>query len=643
MVAVGIDLGTTYSCVAVWRHGTVEVIANEQGNRTTPSFVAFTPSERLIGEEARNQAAYNPRNTIFGAKRLIGRRYDDIGVQMDLRHWPFQISNQNGKPMIVVDYRGKKKTFAPEEISSMVLCRLKEIAENYLGTKVDKAVITVPAYFNDSQRHATRSAGAIAGLEVLRITNEPTAAALTFGLDTKGNRNILIYDLGGGTFDVSVLSINDSVYEVKSTAGNTRLGGEDFDNRLVAYFAEDFRKKYHTDISGNAKALRRLKTAAERTKRFLSSYTEATVEVDGLCDGIDYQGRISRALFEELCSDLFRDTLGPVEKALSDARLKKSDIHNIILVGGSTRIPKIQAMLKEIFAGRPLTTSLNPDEAVACGAAIQAAILNGQHHEKIKDLLLVDVVPLSLGIETARGMMYKVIERNTPLPCQKTKEITTLDDYQNSMTIEIFEGERSLTKDNNLLGVIELNGIPPAPRGIAKIDVTFSVDVNGILSVIARDRSTGNAESVTITNENRLNQQQIAKMVADASKYCEDDIESRRRLEARNQLESYVYEAKRNVSENLEKLTEKEREFMKGEFEAAIEWLDCNLDCLREEFERQMTELLRRWSGILRKIYRHQAKRQRSENYQSLEEHEPATIEEVHDENNDDLFEYIRQ
>lgn len=642
MVAVGIDLGTTYSCVAVWRHGTVEVIANEQGNRTTPSFVAFTPSERLIGEEARNQAAYNPRNTIFGAKRLIGRRYDDIGVQMDLRHWPFQISNQNGKPMIVVDYRGKKKTFAPEEISSMVLCRLKEIAENYLGAKVDKAVITVPAYFNDSQRHATRSAGAIAGLEVLRITNEPTAAALTFGINTKGDRNILIYDLGGGTFDVSVLSINDSVYEVKATAGNTRLGGEDFDNRLVAYFAEDFRKKYHTDISGNAKALRRLKTSAERTKRFLTSYTEATIEVDGLCDGIDYKGRISRALFEELCSDLFRDTLGPVEKALADARLKKSDIHNIILVGGSTRIPKIQAMLKEIFAGKPLTTSLNPDEAVACGAAIQAAILNGQHHEKIKDLLLVDVVPLSLGIETARGMMYKIIERNTPLPCQKTKEITTLDDYQNSMTIEIFEGERSLTKDNNLLGVIELNGIPPAPRGIAKIDVTFSVDVNGILSVIARDRSTGNTESVTITSENRLNQPQIAKMVADASKYCEDDIESRRRLEARNQLESYVYEAKRNVTENADKLTEKEREYMNGEFETAIEWLDANLDCFREEFERQMTELLRRWSGILRKIYGHQVKRLRSDNYHSLEEHEPATIEEVQDENND-THENIRQ
>lgn len=633
MVAIGIDLGTTCSCVAVWRQGCVEVIANEQGNRTTPSFVAFTPTERLIGEEARNQAAFNPWNTIFGAKRLIGRRYDDIGVQMDLRHWPFQVSNENGKPMILVKYKGENKSFAPEEISGMVLFRMKEIAEQYLGEKVDKAVITVPAYFNDSQRQATRTAGAIAGLEVLRITNEPTAAALAYGLDRKGDKNVLIYDLGGGTFDVSVLSINDSVYEVKSTAGNTRLGGEDFDNRLVAYFAEDFRKKFYKDITGNAKALRRLKTASERAKRFLTSYTEASVEVEGLCDGIDYKGRISRALFEELCSDLFRDTLEPVQKALSDARLKKKDISNIILVGGSTRIPKIQSMLREFFDGRNLTTSLNPDEAVASGAAIQAAILNGQHHEKIRDLLLVDVVPLSLGIETARGMMFKVIDRNSPIPCQKTKEITTLNDYQRSMTIEIFEGERSLTQDNNLLGIIELNGIPPAPRGVAKIDVTFDIDANGILSVTARDRSTGNIESITIKNEHRLNQKQIGKMIADATVYRNEDIEGKRRLEARNQLESYVYEIKRTVVEQGEKLAESEKEFMEEECKNALEWLDVNMDCLREEFERQMTEYMRKWSCIMRKIYgqpwRHRAKRQRSENYQELQEYEAAMIEEI--------------
>ncbi|KAJ8706611.1 hypothetical protein PYW07_012689 [Mythimna separata] len=641
MVAIGIDLGTTYSCVAVWRHGSVEVIANEQGNRTTPSYVAFTPTERLIGEEARNQAAFNPWNTVFGAKRLIGRRYDDIGVQMDLRHWPFQVSNQNGKPMILVDYRGEKKSFAPEEISGMVLSRLKETAENYLGAKVNKAVITVPAYFNDSQRQSTRAAGAIAGLEVLRITNEPTAAALAYGLNRRGDKNVLIYDLGGGTFDVSVLSINGSVYEVKATAGNTRLGGEDFDNRLVAYFAEDFRKKYHTDILGNAKAMRRLKTAAERAKRFLTTYTEATVEVETLCDGIDYIGKISRALFEELCSDLFRDTLGPVEKALKEAKIKKTDIQKIILVGGSTRIPKIQTMLKEFFGGKKLTTSLNPDEAVACGAAIQAAILNGQRHEKIRDLLLVDVVPLSLGVETSRGMMFKVVERNTPIPCQRTKEITTLEDYQNRMTIEIFEGERSLTKDNNLLGVIELSGIPPAPRGVAKIDVTFEIDANGILSVSAKDRSTGNTESVTIKNEHRLNQLQIGQMMVDAKTYLEDDIESKRRLEVRNQLESYVYEVKRMVAEKSDVLTEKEKEVMKEECEAAIQWLDTNMDCLREEFERQMTELMRRWSGVMKKIYdqpwMHRAKRQRSENYEELEEHERTTIEEVQE--NEELIE----
>ncbi|XP_075989827.1 heat shock protein 70 A1-like [Anticarsia gemmatalis] len=633
MVAVGIDLGTTYSCVAVWRNGTVEVIANEQGNRTTPSYVAFTETERLIGEEARNQAAFNPLNTVFGAKRLIGRRYDDIGVQMDLRHWPFQISNVNGKPMILVTHKKETKSFAPEEISGTVLLRMKEIAEKYLGVTVDKAVITVPAYFNDSQRQATRTAGTIAGLEVLRITNEPTAAALAYGLDRKGDQNVLIYDLGGGTFDVSVLTINGTFYEVKSTAGNTRLGGEDFDNRLVAYFAEDFRKKYHKDITRNAKALRRLKTAAERAKRFLTSYSEASVEVESLADGIDYQGKISRALFEELCSDLFRDTLDPVQKAITDAKLKKSDINNIILVGGSTRIPKIQVLLREFFDGKNLTTSLNPDEAVACGAAIQAAILNGQQHEKIQDLLLVDVVPLSLGVETARGMMFKVIEENTPIPCQRTKEITTLNDFQRSMTIEIFEGERSLTENNNLLGVIQLDGIPPAPRGVAKIDVTFDIDVNGILSVTAKDKSTENIKSITIKNECRLNQEDISKMIADAMVYKFEDIESKRRLEVRNQLESYIYEVKRTISEQREKLTEKEQEFMKEELKNALEWLEVNMDCLREEFERQLTEFMRKWARVLRKIYgqpwRHRAKRQRSENYEELQEYETATIEEI--------------
>ncbi|KAJ2942315.1 hypothetical protein O0L34_g15863 [Tuta absoluta] len=635
MVAIGIDLGTTYSCVAVWRHGAVEVIANEQGNRTTPSYVAFTTTQRLIGESAKNQAPCNPWNTVFAAKRLIGRRYDDIGVQMDLRHWPFHVINDNGKPKILVEFKGEKKSFAPEEISAMLLFRMKQVAEAYLGTQVDDAVVTVPAYFNDSQRQATRAAGAIAGLKVLRIINEPTAAALAYGLDRnlKGEKNVLIYDLGGGTFDVSVLTIGEgSVYEVKSTAGNTHLGGEDFDNRLVVYFAEDFKKKYGEDILKNPRALRRLKTASERAKRFLTSATEASVEIESLHNGIDYYGRVSRAMFEELCSDLFKDTLTPVEHAITDARISKEDIHDIILVGGSTRIPKIQSMLLEYF-NRPLTTSINPDEAVAYGAAIQAAILSGEHHEKIQDLLLVDVVPLSLGVETARGMMYKVIERNTAIPCRQTKDLTTLEDYQRAMTIEVFEGERALTKDNNLLGSFDLTDIPPAPRGVPKIDITFDVDANGILSVSAQDRSTGNTEGMTISNQNRLKPSEISKMMADAERFKEEDNENKSRLEAKNQLESYVYSTKQTVTEDVTKLSVKEKELMTKECQDAMDWLDTNVDNTKEEYESKMTELMRRWSRVMSKFcnLRHRAKRQRSETQPETEEgeHEIATIEEL--------------
>ncbi|XP_063836274.1 heat shock 70 kDa protein-like [Ostrinia nubilalis] len=522
----------------------------------------------------------------------------------------------------------------------MVLYRMKQVAEAYLGAKVDKAVITVPAYFNDSQRQATRAAATIAGLEVLRITNEPTAAALAYGIerDLGNEKNVLIFDLGGGTLDVSILSIGEntegSIYEVKATAGNTRLGGEDFDNRLVAYFAEDFRKKYGTEILGNARATRRLKAASERAKRFLASASEATVEVQSLCDGIDYQGKISKALFEELCSDLFIDTLEPVEQALEDAKMKKSDIQDIILIGGSTRMPKIRRMLSDYFDGRTLTTSINPDEAVALGAAIQAAILSGEHHEKINDLLLVDVVPLSLGVETSRGLMYKVIQRNTTIPCSNTKDLTTLEDYQSCMTIEVFEGERSLTKDNNLLGVFELNGIPPAPRGIAKIYVTFDIDVNGILTVTAQDRSTGNSKQIVITNDHRLKQQEINKMIADAEKFREEDRERKLCLEARNQLESYIYGVKQIVTERGEKLTDDEKSTMFNACEEAITWLDLNTDCLREEYERKLTELMRSWSPIMQKYYdqswRHRRKRMKSGSYTiELDEHEFAAIKQL--------------
>ncbi|XP_050360152.1 heat shock protein 68-like [Nymphalis io] len=512
---------------------------------------------------------------------------------------------------------------------------MKELAEVYLGCKVDSAVITVPAYFNDTQRQATRLAGEIAGLNVIRIINEPTAAALAYGLSNnlKGDRNILIYDLGGGTFDVSILNIGeDSLYEVKATAGNSRLGGEDFDNRLVAYFIDDIRKTQGKDIR-SARSLRRLRFAAEKAKRALTSALEAVVHIESLSDRTDYIGRVTRTLFEQLCSDLFKDTLISVERALMDARLQKTDINDVILVGGSTRIPKIREMLTNFFDGKEITNSVNPDEAVASGAAIQAAILSGEQSERIKDLLLIDVVPLSLGVETARGIMYKVINRNTPIPCRQVKEITTLEDYQVSMTIEVFEGERSLTKDNHLLGVFELHNIPPVPRGVAKIDLIFDIDANGILTVSANDRSTGHQKSVTIQNVNRLAQQDICRMIADAERFKNEDDEDRRRLESRNQLETYIYNVKRSFVENLEKLSGEECADMIGECKDAIAWLDDNPDCLKEEYERKMSELLKRWSLRIKKFDRamHRAKRQR--NCSTETEMQQTTIEEVVDEN----------